>query len=328
MKKLKLTSYIVALVCFLAFLLSNFSVHGAWLYYRAAPEQLNLNIDISLFQWKGSEGLPNNQAGQDHHKLIGNILNGTTTENGQTVGVGLNTEGSYLGEQISERKSIWWRDADMLGSMDIWEDDTINNYFNLNEATSEVSFVLYFPDGSDDFYYLYTTSVPLGARRKPNIAIGQTIYPIYRTTLKLNENGRWEAILTEIGSAPSAYYQNPILGVAVDPGFDIDNWVAGYIGSQKGTAINAFVGQDVSVDFGSYGEMWYKITTTSRIYITLTTETENTTIYAYDSNEKLLSLVSGSQGSQSLRFRSGNNTNTYYIKVVGSSSAVFSITQA
>ena len=224
-------------------------IYAAWHYSVAAPEEINVHVNVMVMPWEGSSDLPNdNTTGSNHRTLIDQVLNGTFVKDGQTVNVGLNTENSYLASEVSERKRIWWRDADQLGSMDIWEDDKLNDYFDLNESSKAVSFILEFPDGSNDIYYLYTTSVDLGARRSPNVPIGTNVYPIYRTTLKKNADGKWEAVLTQKGYAKSAYYQNPILGVAIDPSFDTSSWTEGNLGTSTSNAIYTATGLTMPVE--------------------------------------------------------------------------------
>ncbi len=321
MKHIGYISIALFLVIAMTFSFTNASVFADWKYYGAASQSIDLNIVAALAPWEGSDTLPTDtEHGKNHVALIEAILNGEYVSDGKNVNLGLNKgNNSYLNQQIKERKGIFWRDADQLGSMDLWEDDSISNYFELNEATNELSFMLVFPDGSDDTYYLYTTSVELGERRAPTIPIGTNVYPVFRTILKLNsENGKWEATVTEIGYAPSKYYANPILGLAVDPAFDTDKWQAGELGTSTSNAIYANTGMSLMVSADTEGTpVYYTITKTAQTDIKLTVQDgDSATVKVYDSSMKLVSVRAGAQGSQTLTFRASRNAK-YYIEVIG-----------
>ncbi|MBQ8254895.1 MAG: hypothetical protein IJY94_05260 [Clostridia bacterium] len=321
MKKISCISVALFLLIALTFGLAGSSVFAYWQYYGSSPQSILINVLTAVAPWEGSETLPNDTThGKNHVALIDAILNGEYVSDGQKVNLGLNTgSDSYLNNIISDRKGIFWRDADQVGSMDLWEDDSISNYFELNEATNELAFMLVFPDGSDDTYYLYTTSVELGASRAPTVPIGTNIYTIFRTTLKLNaETGKWEAVITEKGYAPSKYYANPILGLAVDPAFDTDNWKAGELGTSTSNAIYANTGMDLQVSAeDEQTPVYYTITKTSQTNVKLTVaEGDSATVKVYDSSMKLVSVSAGAQGSQTLTFKANRNAK-YYIEVVG-----------
>lgn len=333
MKKYNYIAIVAVFCCCLfgCFSLRSSGVSAKWFYGPSGPvEAVVYSSTISHLIWVGSEELPNEEeTGHAHKTLIDNILNGIAYDsNGNVIGVGLNTQNSYLGGEISDRKGIWWRNADQLGSMDIWEDDTINNYFDLNEATNAVSFILEFPDGSDDTYYLYTTSVDLGGRSSPNITIGDNVYPIYRTTITKNEEGKWIASITEKGYAPSAYYANPILGLAIDPAFNTDKWTAGELGASRTNAIPAFVGQSVDVEASSSTtSVYYKILPTSNQTITVSvTSGDNATVSVLNSNGRQINVTGGAQNSKTVKFSASAN-NTYYIVITGEELAKFTITK-
>lgn len=331
MKKIKYIPIAIVLILLVVFSLGSMGVFGSWVYYGSAPQSVRIEILTAVIPWDGSDELPNDtENGKNHVALIDAILNGSYVSNGQEVQLGLNGgEDSYINEQIQERKGIWWRDADQLGSMDLWEDDKISNYFALNEATNNLSFMLVFPDDSVDTYYLYTTSVELGERRSPSIPIGTYVYPVFRTTLKFNsEKSKWEAVVTEIGYAPSKYYANPILGIAVDPSFDTDNWVAGELGTSKSNAIYSAVGQTLQVHAPDENTtVYYTFKTTSATNVKLTLEGDSkATIKVFESNNKLVSTTAGANGSKTLTFRSKKDA-SYYIEVSGAKNCSVSITK-
>ena len=217
----------IVVFCFLAMLLCVPSVFAEWSYSNGDPDPAysDVSIDLYVYPWDGSDELPDdNESGTNHSKLIDTIMNGTY--DGQ--GIGLNHPDSYLNNEIYDRSnSFLWFGSDTLGSMDFWESSDINKYFNTR--TENISFVLYFPDGVDDTYYLYTLDVTLAnSDGSPVTPIGQNISPVYRTVLQKNSEGVWEAISTETGYAKSAYYDNRITGSYLRyPSIDPDSWQAG-----------------------------------------------------------------------------------------------------
>ncbi len=321
MKKIGYVSIILLLVMLISFAFGSSGVYAYWQYYGSSSQSVKLSILTAVVPWKGSEVLPNEtEKGKDHIALVEAILNGTYLSNGQVVQLGLNGgNNSYLNQRIEDRQGIFWRDADQIGSMDLWQDDNISDYFSLNEATNNLEFILEFPDGSDDTYYLYTTSVELGARRSPKIPIGTYVYPVYRTILKKNtETGKWEASITEEGYAPSKYYSNPILGLAVDPAFDTDKWIAGSLGTSTSNAIYADTGHTLQVVAkDEQTPVYYTITKTAQTDVKITVSDEDTaTVKVYNSSMNLVNVRAGEQGGKTLTFRASKNTK-YYIEVTG-----------
>lgn len=202
-------------------------VYALWYFTAEDAEDVQgaVPLYLDVFPWDGSDVLPDDdQDGVNHGVLIEAILNGTY--DGQ--GIGLNQPNSYLNNEIHDRSnSFLWFGSDTLGSMDFWESNDINKYFNTR--TQNVSFVLHFPDGVDDTYYLYTLDVELAdSDGNPVTPIGQNISPVYRTVLQKNSEGVWEAISTETGYAKSAYYDNRITGSYLRyPSIDPDSWQEG-----------------------------------------------------------------------------------------------------
>jgi hypothetical protein len=277
-----------------------------------------MDINLIVMPWEGAEELPNNsETGSNHKSLINNILNGTYVSGGTTQNVGLNTEDSYLVKEITDRKSISWRDADRLGSMDIWQSDRITEYFSLTEASNKVAFILVFPDGSDDTYYLYTTSVDLGDGWSLTIPEGTYIYPIYRTTIQRNEQGVWEAVATEIGYAKSAKYANPLTGLKLGNAFDTSSWTKGKLGTETGNAVYTTSNFKMPVETITVGEeIYYYYDSSSNSNLTVTiADGQDAVAYVYDSKGQLVSAISGTQqGSQKVTFKGSRNTR-YYIKI-------------
>ena len=314
---------IIALVCFF----SN-NVQGTWHYAMSDPGSIEVPILVQVFPWVGADQLPDDVVGEDHQGLIDKILNGTYTEtNGSVTQIGLNNPDSYISEEIKKRANgnFLFR-SDVLGSMDFWESSDISKFFDT--ATNGLSFLLYFPEGESDVYYLYTTSVELGKEsNNPNIPIGEKIYPIYRTELHKDETGKWVATETRTGYAESAYYQNPITGswLVKYPSFDPNSWEEVDLGLSFNDAIYAFVGQTTtSYNKDATTPTYYKLTTSSATTINISSEDENAIIKVYDSSKRLVTATKGAQGSPSVSFRSSRNA-TYYLEVSGGKSITFAI---
>ncbi|MBE5756934.1 MAG: hypothetical protein E7342_03945 [Clostridiales bacterium] len=322
MKRISYTCLAVFLAISLFFSLGNHGVFAYWLYYGAAPQTLTLNLLTAVAPWEGSEVLPNDTMhGKNHVALIEAVLNGEYVSGGEKVNLGLNKgSDSYLNQKIKDRQDYFWRDATYLGSMDFWQEDNISDYFAINEATNNLSFVLDFPkkNATEQICYLYTTSVDLGASRNPKIPIGTDVYPVFRTTLLKNAEGVWEATITEIGYAASEYYSNPLLGLAWEPSFDYDNWNAGELGTSTSNAIYANTGLNLEVNAkDEETPVYYTITKTSQTDVKITVASDDTaTVKVYDQSMKLVSVRAGSQGSKTITFRAAKNTK-YYIEVIG-----------
>ena len=181
---------IISLVC-----IFTTNVKGAWHYAMNASGSIEVPMSVEVFPWVGVEQLPSDILGENHQTLIENILNGTyTDENGKETKIGLNNPDSYINNEIQSRANgnFWFR-SDILGSMDFWERNDIEKFFDT--STTGLAFLLYFPEGSSDTYYLYTTSVDLG-ESSPNIPIGEAMrehgfylhvrYPEYSKSYRLH----------------------------------------------------------------------------------------------------------------------------------------------
>ena len=209
----KMLAVCLSLLC----LLCISGVFAAWQYCEmplgSAADNLILNVGI--FKWQGSDALPDDEeAGLAHANLINKLINGE--------GIGLNSPDSYLNEQIKNRTRYWNRDT--LGSMAIRQGDSLESLFDLN--TENTTFLIHM--ASSTTYYIFTTSLDLGENGSPNYAIDTTISPIYRTTVQ-KVNGTWVAVITEEGSAPSAYYEESqliFINRSKIPSFDPDKWTA------------------------------------------------------------------------------------------------------
>ncbi len=312
---------IISLVC-----IFTTNVKGAWHYAMNASGSIEVPMSVEVFPWVGVEQLPSDILGENHQMLIEKILNGIYIDgNGKETKIGLNNPNSYINNEIQSRANgnFWFR-SDILGSMDFWERNDIEKFFDTE--TTGLAFLLYFPEGSSDTYYLYTTSVDLG-ESSPNIPIGETIYPIYQTELKKNEDGVWEATETKTGHADSAYYQNPITGslFVKYPSFDPDTWAEEELGTSFDNAIYSYVGQEITAyNHNKTDCRYYKVTPKSNATIKVTSDNEDAKLKVYGNNQQLVSTNGGSQGTKSVSF-SGRNGTTYYIEVSGGTSITFKI---
>ena len=288
-------------------------VYATWSYSSTPPTADTETITVQLqdFKWDGAEDLTTS-TGEDHYTLISEIVDGP---------YGLNTSGSYLNKTIENRSSSWLFSSETLGSMDFWEREDIKNYFDLE--TEKLSFLIYFPDGYGETYYLYTTSVDFGSD-SANIAVGQIIYPIYRTTLEKNvETGKYEAVKSELGYADSAYYSNPITNTWLKyPSLDPESWKAGKRGTGFDDAINSYVGQTNTMYAETKTEeVYYTFTNATAGTRTLTLNTEDTSykVYVYDNNQKPVSVTAGTQGVLTVSWSAKRNTKYYFVISGGTS---------
>ena len=284
-------------------------------------------VEIENFVWEGSEVLPDDVQGEDHHDLIAAIVNGSN---------GLNTPNSALNQQIDSRKNSW-RSWDTFGSMDWRDEAAMNEMFNLK--TQGLSFMLYFPDNQPEKQYLFTTSIDLGEAgwisASPNIPIGEYVYVVYRTSLAWNdETQRWEEEKTEAGYAKSAYYNNDMFGSAVRkcPAFDATSWQAGKLGTSRSNSVYTYVGQTTTAYVDAIDEpIYYDLTNSSAGTRKVTVYNEVSTITILDGNGKqvngvTINKVTTADGKQAVEASWSASSNTlYYIQLVGAKSMTFTV---
>ena len=344
-------------VIILAFLLSLAGVYATWGYATGPVLSKYDGIDIEFFPWEGEEILPEDEIGYNHRQLIENILNGTMISGGQTIKIGMNNPDSTLSQEIDDRVTSngWWDPARYtFGSMDARDDTEMSNLFGLE--ASQLSFIIYIPPKTENVRYLYTTGVYLGesgwllgASAKPTYAIGERIYPIYRTKLVYKEVGvddngntvyEWVAEKTVLGSAESAYYQNDTFGSGViqNPAFEPTSFApinsadcesgetAVILGSNASNAIWTYVGQSLSGQIDNVNTLvYFRIKPTSNGTVTFTAgeNTSGMTIKVY-SNSNLSTLVSTTNAQGVTTFTATQNA-TYYYTVSGSQKLSFTI---
>jgi len=304
------------------------SVRGAWHYAMNAVGDIVVPISVEVFPWKGVDQLPSDILGENHQALIEAILNGVYTDaNGNVTQIGLNNPDSYISNEIASRSNNnYLFRSDLLGSMDFWERRDIEKFFDTN--TSGLTFLLHFPKDQPDTYYLYTTSIELG-ESTPNIPIGETVYPVYRTTLTKDDEGKWIATETKTGYTESVYYQNPLTGsyLLKYPSIDPDSWTEGDLGTTMNDAVYAYIGQTATAYNPSTGvPKYYKVTATANNQdITVSAEDNAHIIRVYDTNGNLVSTRGNTQqGTSTVTFRGSRNT-TYYIEVSGGVSVTFTV---
>ena len=290
------------------------------------PASETLELSMGTVDWTGSDILPDDgSTGDKHSTLIQKILNGTVTDsNGKVTNIGLNSDNSYISNEIKDRSTAgWFSSSDTLGSMDFWEANDINKYFNT--ATENVSFVLYFPDGVSDTYYLYTTSVQLETNDAPSVAIGNNIYPIYETILKKNDIGVFEAVKTTLGYAKSAYYDNRITGGLLRvPSFDPSTFTEGEQGHTTQTAIWTYKGQtSTAYPASATAPVYYRVKPSSQTSYTVTVSM-GSRVYVLDQNLREVAVTSGAQGSATVTFTATANR-TYYFRFEGAEAIGFEV---
>lgn len=303
---------------------------AAWIYGEQSINGVSISskIEMEIFNWQGSEILPDDVLGEDHQALVDGLLNGEA---------GMNTEGSEINKQISSRQEIWWAERDTYGSMDAYDKESMGELFGLD--ASNLSFMIYFPDTSPNIRYIFTTSEDLGTSgylgsANSNVPTGEYLYIVYRTTLNLNADGEWEAVKSERGYAKSAYYQNDIFGSALSttPAFDVITWTEGKRGTGFNDAIYAYAGlQSTAYTDGESESVYYKITPTQSGDLTVSSTNLAVTIKAYDNKEKDIevrnSVVENADGTQSVQavFAVEAST-TYYFSLAGDLSMDIGVT--
>lgn len=327
--KIRHTFHYVCIVVLIAALLTCGGVSATWTFCNQtiAPASNEWGATLGAMDWTGSDILPDDgSTGEKHSALIQMMLNGTITdENGNVTNIGLNSDNSYITNEIKDRSNAgWFSSSDTLGSMDFWEASDINKYFNT--STENVSFVLYFPDGVSDTYYLYTTSVALEQNDSPTVAIGNQIYPIYETVLKKNDIGVFEAVKTTLGYAKSAYYDNRITGGLLRvPSFDPSTFTEGELGHTTGTAIWTYKGQSTTTyPTSATSPIYHRVKPSSATTYTVTTMM-GARVYVLDQNLNEVTVTEGAQGSVTVTFSATANR-TYYFKFEGAEAIAFEIT--
>ncbi len=229
---------------------------AAWNYagIQADSAQGEIGFRMNTFTfWEGADILPNEE-GESHVTLINNLINGTDSTGAD---VGLNNPQSAISQNLENRLNggLWglFNESDYYGSMDgTILDQNIDMEGVFNTDTLGLSFIVQVID--DLTYYIFTTNVDLGKSGAPNIALGERIYPIYRSVIvRENTSSDFVVTSTDVGSAPSSYYKqltnSAWLHDQTVPAFDVDNWRSCDdlpIGTSPENAIWTFAGDTTS----------------------------------------------------------------------------------
>ena len=344
------------IIVIIVFLFCITGVYATFTYARGPVASVKGDIPIMFFPWEGEEILPEDDYGYNHRQLIENILNGTMISGGQTVKIGMNNPDSALSKEIDDRVTstgFWDPARYTFGSMDARDNEEMSNIFGLE--TSQLSFMIYMPKNDKNVRYLYTTGVYLGesgwllSGAKPTYAIGERIYPIYRTKLVYKEVGvddkgkpvyEWVGEKTVLGSAESAYYQNDTFGSSVvqNPAFEPTTFkpissadceageTAVVLGSNTSNAIWTYVGQSLSGQVDDASTMVYfrlKATSNATITITPDAKSKDMVIKVY-SDSALRNLISTTNENGITTFRVSNSS-IYYYTVTGANNLIFTI---
>jgi hypothetical protein len=307
-------------------------VYATWQYAISgpSPQEITIGIELAEYKWDGSENLPDAVQGEDHAWLIFSIVCGE--------GIGLNDSDSVLNDRIDDRVSKSYA-PDYFGSMAVTGGDEIQEIFDTK--TEGLQFIVH--AASDTEYYIYTTSVDLGERGegntfgnkepgKPNIPIGEWIYPVYRTKLvRANKKSDFEIVETKRGRAKSAWYKETQIVSNTRsqiPSFDIldGNWQEIEMGYPE-SPILTFVGDNpTAYATKTLQHVYYKLTPKSAGTYTIWTDNLDAKIRilsspnsdAPDSSAIAIStIVTQADGSQRVSLTWSASKTTYYIEVTG-----------
>lgn len=308
---MKLFSKILIGVLCIATVASVAGVSASWSYAEAPVirQEKTAQIEVKAFNWEGSTETHGGE-GENHKYLLDNMLED------------LNSNDSYLEEQIIDRKSsgifglYGW---DTFGSMDIRDNEDIEALFGLDARA--LNFLIYAPKGTPNKRYIYTTSVDMGTSQDDiKVPIGTEVYPVYRTTIEF-DGETWRGVITELGHAPSKYYDNDWLGsLAVKtPSFDATKWKAGKLGTSTGNAIYSFVGLSTTAYVDAVDEpTYYALSCSKNTNYTITSTLPNVKIEIFYNNSSVKS------GQQTVTFSIKQNA-TCYIRLSGAKDMPFTI---
>lgn len=334
----------VAIICLLiVIIMTTGGLFATWNYVFGDPD--NIQREYSIHRNTVSWVLPDDkETGESHQVLLELIING---ENG------LNTENSYLNEQIENRKKY---NKDTFANNDFWQGETTSSTFETE--INNLDFMLYFPDEDNTQedeslteMYIFTTAVYLGEttylfNTDLTIPIGEYVYAIYRTKIQKNAEGKWYAVDTELGAAPSMLYQNTIAGslAAKTPSFNPapEVWYSGKRGTNFNDAIHTYVHIKASKD--SSGELFANIdgyelsthfadTADEKVYYQYSAESTKTyTLKIMDENANV-SVYNSNLGKVSATTKKGDGYTTitvrltigslYYFEISGMSKAIY-----
>ena len=327
----------MTLVMALVLILSIVGVQSTWKYAQSPVPFVSATLKFDVFPWTGSDILPeDSQVGENHRRLIDAIINGS--------GIGLNSSKSYLNDEIKDRKNklLGGGARDTIGSVAITQREKLIDLFALESRN--LNFLIRFVD--DNTYEIFTTSIDLGEEGtidwlgrndepgKPNIALGEYIYPIYRTTVT-KVNGTWTAQETVLGAAKSDWYDESRINANATqiPSFDPDplnSWVEGERGKTIDTAIWTFVGDSQTTIHNSKTEpLYYKIKDSNGGLRTVKSPDVGCIIKIYSSNQTLIATSTVKTDANQVQYVEVNweaTANTlYYITFEGFRNPSYSV---
>ncbi len=268
-----MNKYLIRILAVILPLCVLFGVGGAlatWQYAGLKADSASGEIPFKMNTftfWEGAEILPN-EDGESHITLIDKLLNGTDTV-GTTVGI--NNPDSAISQNLENRLNggLWgmFNKTDYYGSMDgSILDASIDMEGVFNTDTLGLDFIIQYID--DLTYYIFTTSIDLGESGAPNVALGEQIYPIYRTIVtRENTSSDFVVKSTDIGHATSSYYEqlssSAWLHDQTVPAFDVDSWKASKdvpIGTSSENAIWTFVGDTpAAIADDAVSKVWFML---------------------------------------------------------------------
>lgn len=329
---------LLTLLCTVCFL---FSIGGAYATWRFAEEPADpvtglFAITLKEFTWEGSDILPDDVEGEDHAWLIQNLVHGEQ--------IGLNADGSTINDYIDDRTNGGWGGKrDTFGSMAITGGAEIEAIFGTK--AKNLSFLIHMKSSTE--YYIYTTDVPLGEagecnfigmntkKGKPNIAIGNWIYPVYKTRItRPSESSEWTIASTERGAAKSAWYEESRYSVNASqiPCFDHTSWQPYTLGDKMNEerAIHTFVGQSPNAYVTDKTQVtYYQLKHATSGTRTITSYSKGCVITVYNQSGTLIatsSLKADAQGQDYMEVSFSASANVpYYIGVTGAFSITFTV---
>ncbi|MBO7293524.1 MAG: hypothetical protein J6V07_06290, partial [Clostridia bacterium] len=193
---------------------------------------------LGVFQWEGSDILPDEVVGENHLWLVTNLVAG---ENASGEEIGLNNPDSPLNDYINDRLSggflgLGYPARNYFGSMAVTGGRDMEELFGAD--ANNLTFIVYVVSNTE--YYIFTTDLDLGERGEPNwlqtsnktpgnptYPIGSDISPIYRTKLtRASARDDWDIVETKKGKATSCWYdENRRNNITQIPSFDPTSWV-------------------------------------------------------------------------------------------------------
>ncbi len=332
---------ILILSIFLVFTLSTLGVYATWRFAEnPAYGDKTFGVIMAEYHWSGSDDLPHEVQGEDHAWLIVNLVDG---QNSSGKDIGLNNPNSAINDYVNDRLDggIGWS-RDYFGSMAVTGGSDMADLFGTK--AKGLSFII---EVLDDLHYnIYTTSINLGERGsanwlgtsnstpgKPNIPIGEYIYPIYKTVLtRTSTSEDWTIVETKRGKAKSDWYDENRRNANVTqiPSFDVKTWAEAELGKSPdvNNAIYTYVG-DTPTAYAttSMPEVFYRIVPTSSKTITVSTDNELCLITVFDNTGAQIAqspIDVNENGKIAVSF-SATAGQTYYLSIQGDHAMLFAI---